>query len=114
MSALDPQLFDELYQFARAHLSAGNSVSDLEEALKKECSDIVMVTVVVKEAKEKHYAELQKDGIQKIVIGAVLGLLGCVMTLLHFGSGTSFQYALFGFTTVGISMVFYGMYRMIG
>lgn len=114
MSALNEEKYDTLYAIARDHLTKGNRAADLEEELLKYCTDIVTITVVIKEARTHYHDEMQKDGIQKLIIGAVLGFLGFLMTILHFGSGTSFEYALFGFTTIGITMVFWGLYKIIG
>lgn len=107
-------VYQRLLVVAREHFSRGNPVSELEEELRKECEDIVLITVAIREARNAHMAEMQRIGMQYIIVGSVLGLLGFALTIIHFASGTSFEYALFGFTGLGISIVFWGLYKMFG
>jgi hypothetical protein len=114
IETIDPIVYEEFMRLALSHLDRGLSAAEIEEELRKKSEDIVLITVVIKDARSKHYERMQKSGSQIIIVGSVLGLLGFLMTILHFGSGTNFEYALFGFTGTGISLVFYGLYRMFG
>lgn len=107
-------LYEEYMLVALSLLARGQSAAEIEVELRKKSDDIVLITVVIKDAKSRHYAAMQKSGLEIITVGAVFGMLGFLMTILHFGSGTNFEYALFGFTGIGISLVFYGLYRMFG
>ena len=107
-------VYQRLLVVAREHFSRGNPVSELEEELRKICDDIVIITVAIREARIAHVAQMQRIGMQYIIVGSVLGLLGFVLTIIHVASGTSFEYALFGFTGLGISIVFLGLYKMFG
>ena len=114
MSKEEDIVYQQLLVAAREHFSRGNPVSELEEELRKICDDIVIITVAIREARNAHVAEMQRIGMQYIIVGSILGLLGFVLTILHFGNGTNFEYALFGFTGVGISVVFWGLFKMFG
>ncbi len=114
IETIDPILYEEFMRTALSLLSRGFSSSEIEEELQKRSDDILLITVVIKDARNKHYEKMQAVGTQIIIVGSVLALLGFLMTILHFGSGTNFEYALFGFTGVGISLVFFGLYKIFG
>lgn len=114
MNKIDQQLYDDLYLIAKTLLVRGTETAVIEKHLEQKTDDIVLISVVIKEAKNEHYAVMRKDGLGKISIGAILIVVGFLITCLNFHSNKSFDFAMYGLTSIGIVFVFWGLYKMIG
>lgn len=114
MKKEDQELYDELYHLATSLLLKGEQNDEIHARLLQKCEDIVLVTVVIKEAKNHYYADLRKQGFRWIVAGCVLGMTGMIVTLFNFASNRSIEMAMFGFTTVGIVVALWGVFKLIG
>lgn len=114
MEKIDQQLYDELYAMAKALLVRSTATDMIEKHLAQKSDDLVLITVVITEAKKDHYAQMRKEGIPKIAIGSVLIVVGFLITCLNFHSNKSFDFAMYGLTSIGIVFVFWGLFKMIG
>lgn len=114
MQKPDDALFEEMYHLAYMLVERGAGTESLELHLKQKSDDIVLITVVITEVKKDYYAKMRKEGNVYVSIGSVLALLGFVITCMNFHANRSFDYAMYGFTTVGIILVFFGLYKIIG
>lgn len=110
----ETRLYDELLSMAKTLLRHGSDAEDLEKHLRQKTEDIVLITVIIKEAKKEHYAVLRKEGLAKILLGSILALLGFAVTFFNFHTNRSIDLAMYGFTTTGIVIVFWGLFKMIG
>jgi len=86
----------------------------LEKHLLQKTDNIVLITVAITEAKKDHYARMRKEGIPKIALGSVLIVVGFLITCLNFHANKSFDFAMYGLTSAGIGIVFWGLYKMVG
>lgn len=71
---------------------------------------------MIQEAVQKWKQFLEKKRNTAFVfcgIGIALLSLGCFVTLLFFNSDTSFDFALYGLTIIGVICVFKGMYDLM-
>jgi len=114
MPALDDQLYKELYSFAWGLFAKGNPAVEVEAELKNKSDDPVLIAVVLKESRKDYHALMQKEGLQRILLGIAFAASGFLVTLFNFNSSTNFDYALFGFTTIGICFICWGLYKLIG
>ncbi len=114
MKNYDKQHFDELFQQTLELLNKGLQKEAIENQLKLLSEDIVLITVVIKEASNKHHAELRKQGFLLVLIGCITGLSGFVITFFNFNTTRSIDFAMYGLTTLGLSIVFFGLYKIIG
>jgi hypothetical protein len=64
------------------------------------------------EIKKLRNARKTSSGLMLILIGAVLCLLSCVLTMTSSYSHGNFSIVLYGFTTVGIVLVFGGLMKI--
>ncbi|MCC6373170.1 MAG: hypothetical protein IT236_19355 [Bacteroidia bacterium] len=110
----DQELYDELYAMAKTLLVRDTTTEMIEKHLSQKTDDIVLITVVITEAKKDHYAQMRKEGIPKIAIGSVLIVVGFAITCLNFHSNKSFDFAMYGLTSFGILFVFWGLFKMLG
>lgn len=114
MEQSNQELYNELYLLAKTLLIHDTEHDKLEKHLLQKTDDLVLITVAIKEAKNDHYAILRKEGFRLVAIGAVLVFLGFLITFLNFNSNRSFTLAMYGFTSIGAIVVFFGLYKIIG
>lgn len=114
MEKIDQELYDDLYLTVKTLLLRGTETDMIEKHLLQKTDDIVLIAVVIKEARNEYYATLRKEGFRIIGIGIVFIALGFLITLLNFNSNRSFTVAMIGFTSLGACIVFFGLYKVIG
>lgn len=114
MKQNDQELYDDLYAMTRTLLVRGTATEVIEKHLSQKTDDIVLITVVITEAKKEYYAQMRKEGLPKVAIGSVLIVVGFLITCLNFHSNKSFDFAMYGLTSFGIIFVFWGLFKMIG
>ena len=114
MNAFKGELYDEMYLMAKLLLERGVDGDGIEKHLSQKTEDIVLITVVIKEARKDHFMRLRKEGFVLIGIGSITGVLGVLITCLNFYSNRSVDLALYGLTTLGIIIAFWGLFKLIG
>lgn len=90
----------------------GYPVSQIQQILKKEGADEVILTEALCKLKLMIYKKKKSTAVIIMVVGAVILLLGFVLTVLLFKNDHSFDLFLYGFTTVGILLLGYGIYEV--
>ena len=106
--------YAKLYPLVLDLLEQGETQDLIEIELRKISDDPIMIAVAIKEARKFHFTQLRKDGFGKILIGAVLIVIGFIITAFNFHANKSFDFAMYGLTSFGIGFVFYGLYKVIG
>lgn len=109
-SDIKQQLFKQAYHLKEM----GSTFDEVTIALSKLCEDKDLIDEVIKDVREKYYKTKRSEGMVKIGIGATLILIGFVITCSNFHSNQSFSFAMYGLTTIGIIVVFWGLYNIIG
>lgn len=114
MEKENKELYNELFLLALSQLERGDRSSNIELMLRQKCEDIVLITVVLKEARNAHYAILRREGFRLILAGCCIGLGGFLITLFNFNTSRSIDVAMYGLTTAGLAIVFRGLFKVIG
>ena len=114
MDKINEEMYAELYSMAKTLLIRGADNEDIEKHLAQKTSDIVIIAVAIAEAKKDYYAQMRKEGLSKLVIGTILIVIGFAITCLNFHANKSFDFAMYGLTTVGLGFVFWGLFKIIG
>ena len=81
----------------------------IEEKLMALGYDSESITAYIKEFNKLKYARRQNIGFVLIAIGALLGFLSCVLTMLN-PDPKLFDFFLYGLTSIAIVVVFIGFY----
>ena len=110
----NPELYDKLLDLAIGMLEKGHDPAAIESALSQKTDDIVLITVVIKEARNAHYAELRTQGFRLILIGCLTGITGFLITFLNFNTSRSIDFAMYGLTSAGLIIVFWGLFKILG
>ncbi len=114
MKGFDPDLYQQLYAAATDMLNRGFNREDLESELLKLNDDIIIVTVAMTEARKDYYDLMRREGFRLISIGCTLAMLGFLITCLNFDTARSFYFAMYGLTSIGMIIVFWGLYKILG
>lgn len=114
MEKIDPELYKELFLSATSMLERGDAVQDIEKSLLQKSDDIVLVTVVMKETRNAYYAGLRKQGFRLVLAGCITVISGFLITFLNFNTNRSIDFAMYGLTSAGLMIVFWGLFKILG
>jgi hypothetical protein len=85
------------------------SVEAIEERLYQRGFDLESIQAHIQAYKKHCHAQKQFNGFIFLGIGAFLGFLSCVLTLLNPWPEYS-SFTLYGFTGLGVTLIFIGLY----
>lgn len=108
------KLYEELYALANQHLASGMDFELIKDKLIERCTDEEIVATVLGTVKRNYYARRTNEGTNILCIGLVLILIGFVITCFNFHSNQSVTLAMYGLTSLGILIVFFGLYKIMG
>jgi hypothetical protein len=111
---LNEDKYNELYRKAKLWYEQQKSFTEIHHRLIQEGNDELTADEIVKQMKLIHYATKRKRGGLIILTGSVLLLIGFVLTVSNFYANTSFTYVMYGFTSVGLLVIFFGLYDCFG
>lgn len=92
----------------------GKSFTEVENVLKDLGADVVELETAIKAVKKKNHQIKSKAGVKKLGIALLFLLSGFVITVFNFHSNQSFTTIMYSFTTVGLILLFWGLYEIIG
>lgn len=107
-------LWNELEELANESYARHYDFEKITEILLQKHNDEAMVYAVVKKVKSDHYAKHRKEGLIILGVGFVLILLGFLITCFNFHTNQSFTFAMYGLTSIGLIIVFWGLYKIVG
>ena len=111
---LSDEKYSEYYQKAKHWHEQHQSFINIEERLIKDGADNLEAQEIVKQIKLLHYAVKRKRGSFVILTGSLLLFIGFVMTISNFYANSSFAFVMYGFTSVGLLVIFIGLYDSFG
>lgn len=106
--------YNELLDYVRDLHQQLNDFDKLAPALAEKSADEELNKKVLSYYKTEYYAHQRKNGMNKIGLGTLVILLGFCITCFNFHSNESFNFAMYGLTSIGICIVFFGLYKIIG
>jgi hypothetical protein len=106
--------WSHLYHHATERYRAGLTYEKIQTELLGKCADEPMVFAVMKKVKSDNFARARKEGRVLLAAGFLFILAGFVITCFNFHANQSVAFAMYGLTTIGLAVVFYGLYKIIG
>jgi len=110
----DKDIWNELRSLANQYYASGIPFQDIREKLIERFRNEELVNEVVDEVRSEIYAQKRKEGTSIIGIGLMLILAGFIITCFNYHSNQSVSMAMYGLTTIGIIVVFVGLYKIMG
>jgi len=108
------EIWKELVELAEESYARNYDFEKITEVLLQKHNDEAMVYAVVKKVKSNHYEKHRKEGLIILGVGLILILMGFLITCFNFHSNKSFSFALYSLTSVGVGIVFFGLYKIVG
>lgn len=103
-----------LLEYAKTEFGVNGSFEELEKKLLQKTNDQELISEIIKELKREIHSRKLKNGSVKLGVGAVLLIIGFLITCVNFHSNTSFSFIMYSFTTLGLILMFWGLYDIIG
>ena len=108
------ETYARLYEEGKLMLKHHQSWDEIQFNLSKIGADETTAVEIVKQLKLIYWAQKRKSGLNYIGIGASLLLVSFIYVCASFNTQTNFTYVMYGFTSAGLLLMFYGLYEMIG
>ena len=106
--------YEILYSKARVWLDQHQTFSVIHDNLLKAGADGIDAVEIVKEMKIIYYAKKRQRGTMIILVGSLFLLIGFILTISKYYANESVTYVMYGFTTAGLAIMFYGLYEIFG
>jgi hypothetical protein len=106
--------WDEYYVFAKGLVENKTSFENIEKQLNQKGANSLLTAEIVSLLKKTQHAVNTKHGLQKIGLGLIFLISGFLITCVNFHANESFTIVMYSFTTIGISLVFWGVYNILG
>lgn len=111
---ISDEKYSEFYQRAKHMHEVNKSFIQIREKLVELGADELTTDEIVGQLKKIHYANKRKRGSLIVLTGSILLLVGFIMTISNFYANASFAYVMYGFTSVGLLVIFIGLYDCFG
>ena len=108
------EAWNNLYAFAKQEASISGNLEEVENKLRTKTNDQQLIDEILKDLKKERRTVKLNSGLTKLGIGGALLILGFLITCINYHSNTSFTIVMYGFTTVGLLLMFLGLYDIIG
>jgi hypothetical protein len=106
--------WEKLYVFAKHLADTRKSFEEIENQLKLKTDNEETITEIIKRLKKLRHAIKTKSGLIKLGIGALFLVVGFLITCINFHSNQSFTLVMYGFTSIGLVLMLWGLYEIIG
>lgn len=106
--------WDELYVFAKELADSKVDFEEIEKQLLIKTNDSFIVTEIIKQLKKVQYAIRHKHGLTKIGFGGFFLIVGFLITCINFHTNQSFTIVMYSTSTIGLVLIFWGLYDIIG
>jgi hypothetical protein len=106
--------WESLYLFAKNLAENHVSFHEIEKQLSQKTSDPILIEEIIKQIKQVHYAIKRKNGMLKIGLASIFLVVGFLITCINFHSNQSFTIVMYSFTSIGLGLLFWGLYEIIG
>lgn len=90
----------------------GKSFDDIEIELLRSEQDQDLVAELMSALRKHIHKKNMKDGRALILAGCIVMVFGFVLTCIKFHSNESVNMVMYGFTTLGICILFVGLYKI--
>ena len=99
---------------AKRLTAMGIDKSDIEHKLNEMGADAAVIEAIMAQLKKIQYAKRSSRGVILFFIGAFILVFGFVITFFLFHSGDSMKWAMYGLTTLGTAVLFFGIIDIFG
>lgn len=93
-------------------LGRGATNEEIEAELVQQGHDTRFAHDIVAEVSKLYYARRRTQGLAFILAGAAVCFVSCLLALTHTGTQEQLRMALYGLTSVGVGLAFWGFMKV--
>jgi len=108
------QLYPTQFEKAKLLLVQRRGFDEIAEMLTNDGLPPTEVKEIVSKLRADYYAEKRKIGTKTILLGSVFLFIGFVATCACFHSNLPISWVMYGFTSLGLLIIFKGLYDIFG
>ena len=106
--------WEKLYALAKRMLDENMKFEEIENHLKLKTNNEEIINEIIRQLKRIRHAIKTKNGLSKLGIGALFLIGGFLITCINFHANQSFTLVMYGFTSFGLALMFWGLVDIIG
>jgi hypothetical protein len=106
--------WEELYIFAKELADQKMSFEEIEKQLSVKTNDPLVVSEIIQQIKKVQFAIHLKNGLTKTGFGCLFLVAGFLITCINFHANQSFTIVMYSTSTIGLILIFWGLYDIIG
>jgi hypothetical protein len=106
--------YDDFFEMAKSLFHSGKSFPDIETYLTSQGASVDEVNSILKTLKAGIQKAKTKSGVQKLLFAGLLLISGFLITCFNFHANQSFTFVMYTFTTLGLVLLLWGLYDIIG
>lgn len=106
--------WEELYLYAKQLADHKSTYEEIENQLSKKTDDHALIREIILQIKKVKCSLRRKNGLSKVGLGATLLFSGFLVTCINFHSDQSFATIMYTTSTIGLILVFWGFYDIVG
>lgn len=106
--------WDNLYLYAKNLAEENKSFEEIEKILLQKTNNEIIVSEIISRLKKIQHAIKSKNGLIKLGIASFFLLSGFLITCINFHSNQSFTIVMYSFTSIGLILMLWGLYEIIG
>jgi hypothetical protein len=104
--------YDDMLNKAHELHEKGKSFEAIEKELRTLHPSEALTQVIIKKIKFEQHKKDLKEGRVYVLIGCISMVVGFILTCMKFYSNESVTLVMYGFTTLGILILFFGLYKI--
>ena len=109
-----PHTFEHFLKLAQELLDAGKDNEDIRKTLESSGADTTTLDSIISQIRAIRYLKRRKRGFVIGAIGSGILIIGFLLTVIMFHSGSSFNAVMYGMTSIGVIMLLIGMIEVLG
>ena len=102
------------YHLAKNMFEREDSLETIAAFLSDKEIEPLMIAEIVKQVKDEHAKAKHTRGLTILLIGLIILLISFVLTCINFHANESITYVMFGISSVGLIVIFIGLYDLFG
>lgn len=110
----DKDQSSELFSLADQYLANGMDFETIKEKLLQRYNDEELILMIISKTKKDYYNKRRKEGTSILGIGLTMILVGFVLTCFNYHTNQSVNFVMYGLTSIGILIVLWGLYKILG
>ncbi|MBL7744537.1 MAG: hypothetical protein JNN00_13790 [Chitinophagaceae bacterium] len=105
---------NDLLNLAHSLQKSGLNYDEISLQLREKGAPETLLQEIIEKVKSVRFLRKRKTGFLCCGVGVALLIIGCMITLLLYSSGSDIKFAMYGLTTIGVVFTFKGLIDIMG